>query len=67
MSSQDMLSTTLDPAAGDLDLGPLLSSSGAQGYPLGEGAGARRQVFVFSALLGVEAGQATLADPGAGQ
>jgi hypothetical protein len=60
LSAREVLGTTIK--AGDLDLGPLLATSGAQTYLLFEDAG-RRNAFVYCKPYGIEVARAMLATP----
>ena len=51
---------TIDPGAGDLDLGPLAHNSGAQSYPVAAGDGGRRQAWIYCKPFGVEVARAVL-------
>jgi hypothetical protein len=46
--------------SGDLDLGPLTSSSGAQQYTLPSGDGGRRNLFVYCLTYGIDVAVAHL-------
>jgi hypothetical protein len=59
VSTRDDMGTTIDPAQGDLDLGTLKATSGAQTYALGADTG-RRVVFVYCKPFGVEVARAIL-------
>jgi len=60
LSTRDALGTAIDPQAGDLDLGLLTATSGAQQYELDAPAGSRRSVFIYCRPFGIEFGRALL-------
>ncbi len=64
LSSRDDLGSTIDPDAGDRELGALAASSGAQSYAVAaEVAAGRAHVFVYCKPFGVEVARARLVTP----
>jgi hypothetical protein len=62
LSRRDALGKSIDAAAGDLNLGTLQSTSGAQSYVVPGGDGGRRYVWVFCEPFAVEIARAKLED-----
>jgi hypothetical protein len=63
LTTRDALGTQLAPARGDLALGPLIATSGAQRYLVPGGDGGRREVFIFCKPYGLEVAAAQLEGP----
>jgi hypothetical protein len=61
LTMRDAIGTSIDPSQGDLELGTLKSTSGAQSYPLPNGDLGRRRAWVFCKPFGVEVGKALMA------
>ena len=59
LTGRDFIGTSINHDAGDLEIGPLEASSGAQSYFLRNG-GDRRNVFVYCKPYGIEVAKAPL-------
>ena len=62
LSTRPDLGTELKPSLGDLEVGPLVASSGAQVIGFAADPGARRYLWVYCKPFGVEIARAALRD-----
>ena len=62
LSTRDALGTEIDTAQGDLEVGPLPRSSGAQFVTFSADPGARRTLWVYCKPFGIEIARAVLAN-----
>jgi hypothetical protein len=62
LTARDYIGTSINHDAGDLEIGPLRASAGAQSYFLRNG-GDRRNVFIYCKPYGIEVAKAPLQPP----
>ena len=63
LTTRDSLGTRVDPSQGDLPVGPLQASSGAQRYLIVSSLGGRRRVFIYCKPYGLEVAVAGMESP----